>query len=142
MIFKISSLTLIFKPKSIIMKQKLIYSIIILLLAACTATKTTAPVASIAGDWDYVVSGTPEGDFKGVLSITPSANTFTAKMSMGAGDTPVQNFSYETSLKKITGEVPYNEFMVALDAVMAGDELAGSISAGGMSFPFKATRKK
>jgi len=124
------------------MKQKFIYVFIILLMAACATTKTTAPVITPAGDWDYTVTGTPEGDFKGVLTVTSSGDVYAAKMISSAGTAPLSGVAYNKETKKITGQVPYNEYMVDLDATMTGDELLGSMSAGGMSFPFKATRKK
>ena len=42
----------------------------------------------------------------------------------------------------MTGEVYYNGTPVLFDAVMEGEALNGTMSAGGMNFPFKATRKK
>jgi hypothetical protein len=124
------------------MKHSIFYAFVLLLLASCASTKTMAPVVTPAGDWDYSVTGTPEGDFKGVLNITSTGDVYAGKMISSAGTAPLEGFAYNKETKKITGQVPYNGFMVDLDATMAGDELAGTMSAGGMSFPFKATRKK
>lgn len=142
------------------MIQKLAFAAVMLVLAACGGTKSSttasssatpvsAPAAatvavSPAGDWDYVITGTPEGDFKGVLKITPVAAAFSAKMvSAGSGgELVVDKFTFVKETSKVTGEVPYNGYTVAMDAVLAGDEMKGSMSAGGMDFPFNATRKK
>jgi len=131
------------------MKQNLIYVFIILILASCASTKTTAPIATPVvapvtpvGNWDYLVTGTPDGDFKGVLAVSSSAGAFSAKMISATGEVPVEKFTFIKETNKITGEVPYNGMVVGLDATLAGDQLKGAMFAGGMDFPFSATRKK
>jgi hypothetical protein len=124
------------------MKHIILYVFVILILSSCASTKTMAPIATPVGDWDYSISGTPDGDFKGILNITSAGEVYSAKMISSAGTAPLSSVAYNKETKKITGQVPYNEYMVDLDATLAGDELLGSMSAGGMSFPFKATRKK
>lgn len=124
------------------MKHSILYVFVILFLVACSSTKTMAPIVTPAGNWDYSVTGTPDGDFKGVLNVTSAGEAYSGKMITSAGEVPLEGFAYNKETKKVTGQVPYNGFMVDLDAIMAGDELAGTMSAGGMSFPFKATRKK
>jgi hypothetical protein len=123
------------------MKLNLIYLFVALVLASCASTKTTSKITPV-GDWDYMITGTPEGDFKGVLNVTAAGTGYAAKMLSAAGEAPLQKFAYDPTTKKVTGAVPYNEFMVDMDATVAADEMTGSMSAGGMSFPFKATRKK
>lgn len=49
---------------------------------------------------------------------------------------------YDKSTMKMSGEFDYSGTLVLFDAVMVGDEINGSMSAGGMGFPFKGTRKK
>jgi len=124
------------------MRYSILYVFVILIFASCASTKTMAPVATPVGDWDYSVTGTPEGDFNGVLNISSAGDVYNAKMISSAGTAPLSGVTYSKETKKITGQVPYNEYIVDLDATLAGDELLGSMSAGGMSFPFKATRKK
>lgn len=123
------------------MKQNIFFLFIVLLLASCASTKTTAKITPV-GDWDYTITGTPEGDFKGVLNVTQSGAAYAAKMISGAGEVPMQKFVYDPATKKVTGSFPYSEFMVDMDAVVAADEIVGSMSAAGMSFPFKAVKKK
>ncbi len=123
------------------MKHSILYVFVILILASCASTKTMAPITPV-GDWDYSITGTPEGDFKGVLNITSTGEVYTAKMISSNGTVPLEKVTYNKDTKKITGEIPYNGFMVALDATLNGDELIGGTEAGGMTFPFKATRKK
>jgi hypothetical protein len=123
------------------MKLNSVYILIILFLASCAGTKTSKLITP-AGDWDYLVSGTPDGDFKGVLKVAKAADLYTAKMISNNNEVIVENFSFAKETNRVAGQVPYNGFMVDMEATLAGDELAGSMSAGGMTFPFKATRKK
>ncbi len=143
------------------MQYKLIYAIAIIILTSCATTKTTSTVTTaqattpsiaapastvvstvILGEWDYTVTGTPDGDFKGVLNISSSANTYAAKMISATGEVPVEKFAFVKETNKISGEVPYNGMSVGLDATLAGDQLTGTMFAGGMDFPFSATRRK
>jgi hypothetical protein len=143
------------------MKHNLLYAFAILILASCATTKTTstvtttpaakpastAPAAAVVstvilGDWDYTITGTPDGDFKGVLTISSAANVYVAKMVSATGEVPVEKFAFAKETNKITGEIPYNGMSIGLDATMTGEELRGTMFAGGMDFPFNATRKK
>jgi len=124
------------------MKHLFYFMLGALLLTSCATTKTTSKVPSPIGDWDYAITGTPEGNFSGVLTITEINNVYTAKMASGAGDLMIEKFTYDKTTMKVAGELDYSGTLVLFDAVMNNDEMTGAMSAGGMGFPFKATRKK
>jgi len=123
------------------MKNLLYIFLGLFLLSSCAATKTSkAP--SPTGNWDYTITGTPEGDFTGVLTIAEVDKALTAKMISNGAELSIEKFMYDKETKKLSGEFEYSGTLVLLDAVMTDDQLSGAISAGGMGFPFKATRKK
>jgi hypothetical protein len=127
-----------------IMKQ-LVFVLFALAIVSCAAPKVskTAEVAvTPAGDWDYTITGTPEGDFAGVLNIVNQNNAYAVKLNAGGNELPIEKFTWNPETKKVNGELYYSGTSVLFDAVMNGDEMVGDMSAGGMSFPFKATRKK
>ena len=124
------------------MKHLLYFMLFALVLSSCASTKSTSTAPSPAGNWDYAITGTPEGNFSGVLIIEQINDTYTAKMTNAAGDLPIAKYNYDKATMKMSGEFDYSGNLVLFDGVMAGDEITGTMSTGGMSFPFKATRKK
>lgn len=134
--------------------MKKLYTIILLavLAAGCasvgtttstsTTSKTTPPAAVATGNWDYVITGTPEGDFAGIMVITSANQGYTATMNTSAGNLDFNRFSFDAATGKATGEFSYSGTGVSFDATVVGDTMNGNVNAGGMEFPFKATRKK
>jgi len=123
------------------MKKFFVFMITALIITSCATTKTSK-VASPAGNWDYTITGTPEGDFFGVMNIATQDKNYVAKMMVSGSEIPVNNFSWEAATNKVGGDFNYSGYTVYLDAAMAGEEITGSVTTEGMSFPFKATRKK
>ena len=124
------------------MKNTLYFLLGILLLSSCTTTKTASVQISPTGNWDYSITGTPEGDFGGLMTVGRSSDAFTAKMIANGAELPLENFIYNEATKKVTGLLYYSGTSVSLDALLNGEEMTGFMSAEGMNFPFKATRKK
>jgi hypothetical protein len=122
--------------------KNLIFVFVVLIIASCASTKTSKVVITPAGNWDYNISGTPEGDFSGVMSIVSQDNVYTAKMNSSGNELPIEKFTWDEATKKVGGELYYSGTSVLFDASLAGEEMIGTMSAGGMNFPFKATRKK
>ncbi len=124
------------------LKNLLFFILSALVLSSCASTKSASTAPSPAGNWDYSITGTPEGNFSGVLVIEQINDTYTAKMTNAAGDLAIEKYAYDKATMKMTGEFDYSGNLVLFYGLMAGDEITGSMSTGGMSFPFKATRKK
>ena len=124
------------------MKKLLVSMIALVLVTSCATTKTSKVVITPVGTWDYSITGTPEGDFNGALVIASLNNAFTATMNAKGNELAIDKFSWDETTSKVGGEFNYSGYMVYLDAAIAGEEMTGTMSAEGMSFPFKATRKK
>lgn len=122
--------------------KNLIFIFVALIIASCSATKTSKVVITPAGDWDYKIVGTPEGDFSGVMTITTLDKAYRAKMSASGSELTINNFTFDEANKKVAGDLDYSGTTVLFDALLNGEEMVGNMSAGGMNFPFKATRKK
>lgn len=118
--------------------------------AATTSTTTTTttinnPVVVISpmGQWNYTITGTPQGDYAGLFTVTQNGLQFSAMIAVAGTDLPIQNFVFNPETKKMTGELSYMGLLIAFEAVMTTpDELTGAMAEGGMEFPFKATRRK
>jgi hypothetical protein len=114
---------------------------IALAFTACVASKTTGKAPSPTGNWDYSITGTPQGDFKGVMIITEVDKVLTAKLISDAGELPIDKFVFNKESLKMSGELDYSGALVLFDGLFAANEITGSMSTSGMNFPFKATRK-
>lgn len=123
------------------MKNLLYIFLGLFLLSSCASTKASK-TPTPAGNWDYTITGTPEGDFAGVMTISIVDKIYSAKMVTSAGEITIDKFLYNKETKKMSGEFYYSGTLVLFDAVLVVDQIDGGMSAGGMSFPFKATRKK
>lgn len=124
------------------MKKYFVLAITALLITSCATTRLHKAAITPAGHWDYAITGTPEGDFFGVISIVSQDKTYSGKMMASGSELVINNFSWDETNSKVGGDFNYSGYQVYLDAVMTGEELNGSVSTEGMSFSFKATRKK
>jgi hypothetical protein len=128
--------------------MKLIFTLFagLLLMAACTSTKTSTASSKTkvtpAGDWDYSIKETPEGDFTGIMTVTQQETAYSAKLNANGYDLPFEKFTWDEANQEVTGELYYSGTSVLFSAKLVGEEMNGTMSAGGMEFPFKATRKK
>lgn len=117
----------------------LTFAIITVLIMSCASSKLAiVPV----GSWDYKVTGTPAGDYKGVLMVSYAEGKYTATFKGDAGELPLRDAAYDKKSKKLTGNFDFDGNTIFFDSITAGDSMTGSVSAGGASFPFTATRKK
>ena len=123
--------------------------LVVLMAASCASTGGTGAAKSAAtgatvtpvGNWDYVVLGTPQGDFSGVMSITSADSGYAARISSPAGEITMNQFRWDDSAGKVAGVFSFTGFPVMFDAALAAGEMTGYMSVDGMQFPFKATRK-
>ena len=123
------------------MKKVSLLIFAILFLASCATTRVSKKI-SPAGEWDYTVTNTPEGDFAGTMIISLQDNVYSAKLNAQNNEIPVEDFAWDGTTKTIKGIIYYSGTPVDLAATLNGDELTGIMAAGGGEFPFKATRKK
>jgi hypothetical protein len=116
--------------------KKLFYLAIVFCAFSCASV---SPV----GTWNYSITGTPQGDYSGVLNVTKAdKKNYSAVMKSDAGDLKFNKFSFDGKTKKSTGDFDYQGMNVWFDTALKENEMTGNVSVQGMNFPFKATRKK
>ncbi|HNR74322.1 MAG TPA: hypothetical protein PKM03_08860 [Cyclobacteriaceae bacterium] len=124
------------------MKNFSIVLFIALAFTACVASKTVSKAPSPTGNWDYTITGTPQGDFKGVMVIAEVDKVLTAKLvNDGGTELPIEKFLFNKETQKMSGEFDYSGALIFFDGLFATTEITGTMSTSGMYFPFKATRK-
>ena len=110
-----------------------------ILLASCASTRLMqVPV----GSWDYSITGTPNGNYSGVLIITLVDGKYSGLLKSQEGEIALNDPSYDKASKKFTGNFSYQGTPISFESITTGDAMTGSLSAGGSNFPFKATKKK
>jgi hypothetical protein len=127
------------------LKSYFLFSGLLFIIFSCSTTKTgtstKAPITP-AGEWEFSITETPQGDFNGIMTIGQQEKSFTAKLNANGSDIHFENFSWDEPSRKAEGELIYSGTTVYFDVTMEGEEMTGNLSTGGMNFPFKATRKK
>ena len=122
--------------------KNLFYLILIAsLLSSCATTKTTNKVPAVIGNWDYAISGTPQGDFKGIMTVTEVDEVLTAKLISDGTELPIEKFIFSKETQKMSGEFDFSGALILFDGMLNSNEITGTMTTSGMSFPFKATRK-
>ena len=116
--------------------RKLVFVLSVsLLFSACTAVGP-------AGSWNYTVTGTPQGDFTGDLIVTKNETGYAAKLSSKDGEIPFNSFTYNKKEKKSAGTFDFSGTTIDFKAGVEKEQMKGTMTAGGMEFPFSATKKK
>ena len=119
--------------------KKLIYFFVSFIIISCASTKLAmVPV----GGWDYSITGTPNGDFSGVLTVTLEGEKYTASLKSQLGEIKFSETQYDKATKKLTGTFDFEGTPIEFESTTEGDAMKGSVSAGGGSWPFNASRKK
>ncbi len=113
-----------------------------ILLTICVVLLISSCAPGPVGVWNYSVTGTPQGDFKGVMTISKTETGYAAKMDGLGATIPFDKFNYNKSTKKTDGSFDFQGTPIDYAATFSKDQLKGSVSAAGMDWPFAATRKK
>ncbi|NJM24881.1 MAG: hypothetical protein HC859_04540 [Bacteroidia bacterium] len=124
------------------MKRSIYYTLLLCVLLSACATVKTAKIPGPEGEWDYAITGTPNGDYSGVMAITNANNALAGVLRTSDGDAPLNNLVYKAEEKKLEGEFDYNGMTVVLSGIVEGDAFKGTVSTGGYEFPMTAARKK
>jgi hypothetical protein len=113
-------------------------------IAVLLAGIALAGCASLSpvGNWNYTISGTPQGDFAGVMAVAKKDAGFTATMKTSDGEMAFEQFTFDKKTAKSAGNFYYQSMNVNFDAAVTKEAMDGTVSVQGMSFTFKAARKK
>ena len=99
-------------------------------------------MAEVDGEWD-VVTRSPMGDQKAVLTVRSTGDSFTGNMAspMGALDVVDGRVDGDTLSWKMDMKVPF-PMMLDCKATVSGDRIEGGVTAGAFgTSPMSGTRK-
>ena len=116
-------------------KNILLTATMIFLLAGCSSLKNKwSPV----GNWEYLVTDTPEGDSSGTLVISASDDGYIATIkSLAYGESELSNFSV-TAEKKLSGNFFLAGYEFYLTGTFQEDSFAGQVESS-IAEPFPMT---
>jgi hypothetical protein len=120
--------------------KKILVLFIALVMVSCASTKKMAMVP--VGNWDYTITGTPNGDFSGVLMVTMDGENYMAILKSEVGEIKFDQTKFDQATKKLTGSFDFQGTPIDFESTTEGDVMKGWVSAGGGSWPFNGTRKK
>lgn len=124
--------------------KKFIYSLFtistIAFLTSCASTKS-AKENSPAGEWEYSIKGTPEGDFTGIMTITKTETGYSGQLGTSQGTLPFSSTKYSKEGNKVEAEFEYSGMPVSLVGTIVGTSMTGTVSTSGYDFPLTANKK-
>lgn len=132
----------------------LMLPVAILSLGGCSSSKKTASapppatptapaapvVTSYIGTWNFTVTGTPDGDTKGEMTISQAGNVLKGIISSGdGGQSEIKDLKIVNNV--LTGLFDYNGMSINMTGTFNGNSFEGKVEAQGYAFPMTATKK-
>ena len=129
------------------MKNYYLNLFLILLIAmafsSCKGTKgaaaSKAKKYTPAGTWEYLITGIPDGDQSGTMTIMEGSEGMTGKISSDAGETDLEDLVIADNVLSCTFSV--QGYDIEMKGTFEGDSYKGNIAVAGYEFPVTATRK-
>ena len=117
------------------MKKYLLILFVAILGYGCAAVYTPA------GNWDFMVAGTPNGDVPGNMVITETEGVFTGKFVSDMGDMPLENLVYSEE-EGLSCSFYYQGMEFAITGTFMEEAFTGTVDGGPQvgSWPMTAER--
>ncbi len=130
------------KKTSSISKVLIILLVTAFMVSCGTSKKTTkAGIADFAGNYEWLVEGTPDGDQNGNMILKKTESGYTGELEVMGNSIPIDGVKFEGN--KMTGSIDIEGQMVLdISIVFEGDSFKGDISAMGETFPFTGKKVK
>ena len=100
-----------------------------------------ASVYSPAGNWDYIVSGTPQGDVSGTMVLTETDDGYTGRFISDIGDLDLENLTYSEE-EGLSCTFYYQGIEFAITGTFVEEEFTGTVDGGPQvgAWPMTANR--
>jgi len=113
-----------------------VLSLAIIWLAGCASSKSMAYDPS--GNWNYTVTGTPNGTVEGTMTITKNGDSYSGELQSPIGSTNLNNLKIEG--QTLSADFYYSGTEIQMSGTFDGDSFDGEVAAGYDSFDITANR--
>lgn len=114
----------------------------VLAFSSCKSTKGVAKKAmkayTPAGSWAYTVSGLPDGDVSGTMTLVDESAGMTGTLATDDGAIDLEDVAIADNV--LTASFNYQGTDIQLKGTFVGEKFTGFIEAQGYEFPITATR--
>ncbi|MEZ4773742.1 MAG: hypothetical protein R3D00_11215 [Bacteroidia bacterium] len=111
----------------------------IALYSGCKSTKSVS--YSAAGNWDFSVTNTPEGDYKGVMVLTQAEEGYTGYLEAAGSKIELKNIVIDDE-NKLKASLYFSGNDLDIKGTFSGESFTGFVVAGYDNFPIVAERTK
>lgn len=119
-------------------QRVMIFMIVAFIAYACATSKKAVDIS--VGEWEYAITGTPDGDKEGTFSIVKDGDSYTGALHTEQGDTNLNKIVIENDALVCTFD--YSGYTIDMTGSFVGDTFTGKISVEYNDFPMTAVRKQ
>jgi hypothetical protein len=91
-----------------------------------------------SGNWNYTVTGTPNGTVEGTMTITKNGDSYSGELQSPIGSTNLNNLEIEG--QTLSADFDYSGTEIQMSGTFEGDSFNGEVAAGYDSFDMTANR--
>ena len=111
------------------------------MISSCATFKSFLEAdAGYAGNYEFLVKDTPDGDYTGTLTIRKGDNGYEGKLFIEGTNYEILNLQIENN--KMTGNFTFQYMNLFFEAKFTGENIAGFIFADGQGFELTGTKVK
>ncbi len=116
----------------------LFFVVVIAMVMGCAVSKKVTNAA--VGQWQYKVTGTPDGDYQGIFTIQQNGADFTGQIMANQQSSDLKNIVISDN--QLTCSFDFMNYDIQMSGTFEGDSFRGNVSAEGQSFEMTAERVK
>lgn len=111
------------------------------MISSCSIFKSAPKAdAGFAGNYEWIVKDTPDGDYTGTMTIKKTENGYAGEIFIMGMGVKIENMKIEN--KKMTGNFTFQDMDLDMEAEFAGDAFAGLIYAGDEGYVLTGKKAK
>ena len=111
------------------------------MISSCATFKSFLEAdAGYAGNYEFLVKDTPDGDYTGTLTIRKGDNGYEGKLFTEGTNYEILNLQIENN--KMTDNFTFQYMDLSFEAKFTGENIAGFIFADGQGFELTGTKVK
>ena len=103
-------------------------------------TSSAPAVDPAAGTWEYLVAGTPNGDYPGTFIIRKDGDTYAGEIGADGQFAPLRDVALENG-NVLSFNFDFMGMYIQVKGELSGESFSGKTTVDYMDFPITANRK-